>query len=79
MIVFYLQTLSERFYPHPEIETSAVYCLDEDVLLQPDEVTINLIHKTNLNFEEIPDIDTQRLQTMSNLAYNQRVSGAHLF
>ena len=35
------QTLSERFYPHPEIETDAVFSLDEDVLLQPDEVRIN--------------------------------------
>ncbi len=34
----YLQTLSERFYPHTEIETDAILSLDEDALLQSDEV-----------------------------------------
>ena len=35
---FYLQSVSSRFYPYEEIETDAVFNLDEDSLLTTDEV-----------------------------------------
>lgn len=35
---FWLQSVSARFYPYEEIETNAVFNVDEDSLLTTDEV-----------------------------------------
>ena len=43
MVCFIFQSISARFQPFADIETEAVFSLDEDALITTDEVKLEVI------------------------------------